>query len=259
MNGLSREVTERPATATEWFENLDTAIGEQTTLRPKAEARLVVLAPAGAEVYVDDERKASVGRSGRVILAAIAPGRHVLRVSRTGEKDDERVIEIRPDSAEQIIQAQLKSDPSSSAQLTPSHGGSLDSHAGSHTSVPGVVVCTRCQSRFAAGAKFCGRCGNTTFTSLAGAQPTPSVSPGPPRPFVAPTPTPGPPAGVSCTRCHTRYAAGTKFCGKCGIPIGIGTIEWKPPKPVEIFCKNCGTSYSAATKFCGRCGKPINR
>jgi hypothetical protein len=128
MSGLAREVADRPATAVEWFEQLDSAIGTQTTQRPEAESRLVILAPSGAEVYIDDERQASVGRSGRVILTAIAPGRHVLRVARSGEKDDERVIEIRPDSAEQIIQAQLKIDPSSNAQLTPSHGGSLDSH-----------------------------------------------------------------------------------------------------------------------------------
>jgi len=244
MSGLSREVSERPASAAEWFEQLNSAVGNQTMPRPESESRLVILAPSGAEVYVDDERKGSVGRSGRVILTGIAPGRHVLRVARSGERDDEREIEIRADGLEQIIQAQLKSDPSSSAQLTPSHGGSLDSHAGGHSSVPGVVVCTRCQSRFAAGAKFCGRCGNTTFTSLIGDQAHP---------------VPPPPTNiVSCPRCHTRYALGTKFCGKCGIPIGVGAIEWRPPKPVEIFCKSCGTSYASLTKFCGRCGKPIS-
>jgi len=244
MSGLAREVSERPASAIEWFEQLDSAIGDQTTPRAEAESRLVILAPSGAEVYIDDERQGSVGRSGRVILTAIAPGRHVLRVARSGEKDDERVIEIRPDSAEQIIQAQLTSDPSS-AQLTPSHGGSLDSHAGGHSSVPGVVVCTRCQSRFAAGAKFCGRCGNTTFVSLVEDPPPPVFSPPPTQ-------------GVACPRCSRRYAMGTKFCGKCGIPIGVGAIDWKAPKPVEIFCKSCGTSYAATTKYCGRCGKPIN-
>ena len=66
------------------------------------------MAPSGAEVYVDDERYGSVGRSGRVILTSLAPGQHVLRVSKSGEPDDERVIEIRSDIAEQIIEAQLK-------------------------------------------------------------------------------------------------------------------------------------------------------
>jgi len=244
MSGLAREVSERPDSAAEWFEQLDNAIGNQTTQRPEAESRLVVLASAGAEVYVDDERKGSVGRSGRVILTAIAPGQHVLRVARSGEKDDERLIEIRPDGAEQIIQAQLRNDPSSSALLTPSHGGSLDSHVGSRSSVPGVVVCTRCQSRFAAGAKFCGRCGNTTFASLVEDQPAPGVPP--PSTNV-----------ITCPRCSGSYLPGTKFCGKCGIPIGVGAIDWRAPKPVEIFCNTCGASYAAMTKFCGRCGKPI--
>jgi outer membrane usher protein FimD/PapC len=51
------------------------------------------MAPAGAEVYVDDERQGSIGRSGRVILKSIPPGKHVLRVAHAGDRDDERVIE----------------------------------------------------------------------------------------------------------------------------------------------------------------------
>ena len=229
MSGLARDLSERPASAVEWFEQLESAVGDQTTQRPETDARLVILAPSGAEVYLDDERQGSVGRSGRVILTAVAPGRHVLRVARSGDMDDERVIEIRPGGAEQIIQAQLKNDPSSSG----------------HSSLPGVVVCTRCQSRFAAGAKFCGRCGNTTFASLFESPPVPA----PPQPQTT---------SVTCPRCHSRYSIGTKFCGKCGIPIGVGAIDWKAPKPVEIFCKHCGSSYAGMTRFCGRCGKPIN-
>ena len=120
------------------------------------------MAPSGAEVYVDDERYGSVGRSGRVILTSIAPGQHVLRVSKAGEPDDERVIEIRSDIAEQIIEAQLKLGVSSN-QLTPSRGGSLDSKHGGNSTTLVVVMCTKCHSRFAEGVKFCGRCGNTTF------------------------------------------------------------------------------------------------
>ena len=120
------------------------------------------MAPQGSEVYVDDERHGSIGRSGRVILNSIPPGQHVLRVARAGEVDDERVIEIRPDGIEQIIQAQFKSAPSSE-QLTPSRGGSLDSRAGGATNTPRVVACASCGSRFAEGIKFCGRCGGTTF------------------------------------------------------------------------------------------------
>src|SRR4029453_16857977 len=90
------------------------------------DSRLVIMAPSGAEVYVDDERYGSVGRSGRVILKSLPPGQHVLRVSRSGEPDDERVIEIRSDVAEQIIEAQFTA-ATSSKHLTPSQGGSLAS------------------------------------------------------------------------------------------------------------------------------------
>ena len=200
----------------------------------------MIMAPSGAEVYVDDERYGSVGRSGRVILTSLAPGQHVLRVAKTGEPDDERVIEIRSDIAEQIIEAQLKIGVSSN-QLSPSRGGSLQSKHGGHSTTLSVVMCTKCHSRFAEGVKFCGRCGNTTFQPVsADVQTSPPAS-----------------SGTTCPRCRQEYPAGTKFCGRCGIPIGAASLDWRAPKPVEVFCSGCSSSYPAGTKFCGRCGKPI--
>ena len=204
------------------------------------------MAPSGAEVYVDDERYGSVGRSGRVILTSLAPGKHVLRVAKSGEPDDERVIEIRSDIAEQIIEAQLKIGISNN-QLTPSRGGSLDSRHGGHSATLGVVMCTKCHSRFADGVKFCGRCGNTTFQPVSTDVNTAPLS----------SPGTAAPAGVTCPRCRHSYPPKTKFCGRCGIPIGTASLDWRPPKPVEVFCRTCSSSYPAGTKFCGRCGKPI--
>ncbi len=162
LQALARDPAERPPNASEWFDSLETRRANEFETPSPGDSRLVVMAPQGSEVYVDDERHGSIGRSGRVILNSIPPGQHVLRVARSGEVDDERVIEIRPDGIEQIIQAQFKSAPSSE-QLTPSRGGSLDSRAGAHPSAPRVVACASCGSRFAEGIKFCGRCGNTTF------------------------------------------------------------------------------------------------
>jgi hypothetical protein len=238
MKALAKEVNDRPASASEWFESFANAVSASSETVKRKDSRLVVMAPSGAEVYVDDERYGSVGRSGRVILTSLAPGQHVLRVSKSGEPDDERVIEIRSDIAEQIIEAQLKIGVSSN-QLTPSRGGSLDSKHGGHSTTLVVVMCTKCHSRYAEGVKYCGRCGNTTFQPVTGELPTPS------------------PATVMCGRCRQTYSAGTKFCGRCGIPIGTASLDWRPPKPVEVFCRGCNSSYPAGTKFCGRCGKPI--
>lgn len=249
MKALAVDPNQRPASATEWFDSFAAAVATDSETTPKrCDSRLVVMAPSGAEVYVDDERYGSVGRSGRVILTSVAPGKHVLRVSKTGEPDDERVIEIRSDVAEQIIEAQLKIGISSN-QLSPSRGGSLDSRSGGNSTTLVVVMCTRCQSRFAEGVKFCGRCGNTTFQPVTGELPqTPATA----TPITSP-----PPSGITCQRCGQTYAAGIKFCGRCGIPIGTSALDWRQPKPVEVFCLSCGTSYPAGTKFCGRCGKPI--
>lgn len=241
MKALAKEPKDRPATASEWLESFAAAaaVTDSGTLK-RGDSRLVIMAPAGSEVYVDDERYGSVGRSGRVILTSLATGQHVLRVSKSGEPDDERVIEIRSDMAEQIIEAQLKIGVSSN-QLTPSRGGSLDSKHGGHSTTLVVVMCSRCHSRFAEGVKFCGRCGNTTFQPVSGE-------------LQMPAPTPAPASGITCPRCGQLYAAATRFCGRCGIPLGAAALEWRAPKPVEVFCRSCKTSYPAGTKFCGRCG-----
>ncbi len=242
MHALARDPLERPATASEWLDEFEAASVDESQ-SATGDARVVILAPAGAEVYVDDERQGSVGRSGRVILSSIAPGQHVLRVSRIGDADDERVIEIRPDGAEQIIQAQSRSAPSSE-QLTPSRGGSLDSRMGSEPVAHGVVMCAQCHSRFAEGVRFCGRCGNTSFQAI--------TATGSLQPAVI--------AGVviTCPRCSQQYPFGTRFCGRCGIPIGTASLDWKAPRAVEVLCKQCGTSYPAATRFCGQCGNAFS-
>src|SRR5262249_9236807 len=215
MKALAKDPKDRPASASEWFESVATAVATDTGALKRGDSRLVIMAPAGSEVYVDDERYGSVGRSGRVILTSIAPGQHVLRVARSGEADDERVIEIRSDIAEQIIEAQL-SIGASSKHLSPSRGGSLKSRHDDHTTTLVVVMCTRCHSRFAEGVKFCGRCGNATFQPVSGELQTQ-------------TPAPPPTPGNTCSRCGNTYAAATKFCGRCGIPLGNPTLEWRAP------------------------------
>jgi len=247
MKALAKEPNDRPATATEWFEGFAEAISTESEEGRRGESRLVIMAPSGAEVYVDDERYGSVGRSGRVILTSVAPGKHVLRVSRSGEPDDERVIEIRSDVAEQIIEAQAKR--STSSHLTPSRGGSLDSKTGAQSTTLVVVMCTKCQSRFAEGVKFCGRCGNTTFQ--------PVSETGPLKPPIGSGVKP-PAETITCPRCGHSYPRSIRFCGRCGIPIGTSQLEWRQARPVEVFCRGCSTSYPVGTKFCGRCGKPIS-
>ncbi len=261
MHALEKEADKRPATVAEWFEEFEKAAGdkEEDENGTEGDSRVVVMAPVGAEVYVDDERHGSIGRSGRIILKSIAAGRHVLRVSRAGEVDDERVIEIRPDSSEQIIQAVLRPSPSG-GQMTPSRGGSIGgSMSGPASSLPGVVMCAQCGSRFAAGVKFCGRCGGRVFLPVSdGGQTSPggardANAPGSFGSGSRPSGSQGT-GGVQCSRCGTNYSTGTKFCGRCGIPIQSATAVHASPRPNQVFCHNCHTAYPPGTKFCGRCG-----
>jgi serine/threonine protein kinase len=261
MHALEREADARPGTVSEWIEEFERAVGEgdDDESEQEGDSRVIVMAPVGAEVYVDDERHGSIGRSGRVILKSIAPGRHVLRVSRSGEIDDERVIEIRPDSSEQIIQAVLR--PShSGGQVSPSRGGSIGGASRPGSSLPGVVMCAQCSSRFAAGVKFCGRCGGRVFLPVndtqAGSGPGSGLGLGSGSSLSSGNRSVGAygSGGIQCSRCGTNYQAGTKFCGRCGIPIQAAASTHVPSRPNQVVCHNCHTSYPAGTKFCGRCG-----
>jgi serine/threonine protein kinase len=250
MRALEIEAAKRPATVGEWIAELEEAAGDVEDKKNAGTSRLVILAPINAEVYVNDERKGSVGSSGKLILTTIPTGRHVLRVSKIGEKDDERVIEIREGANEQVIQAQLKplKDVSSSQ---PSPSGSGSNSVSPHSSVmPGIVACANCGARFAQGVKFCGKCGNRSFNVMTDGERTPSFP---------------------CPRCSATLPPFSKFCGRCGLNItspvnasksqAIGFQSNYPinaPRQVEKICQKCGGKFPPHIKFCGRCGNNLN-
>lgn len=261
MNALERDPEARPASVIEWIEQLENASSGVEEKRTKSDSRVVILAPVGAEVYVDDERFGSVGSSGRVILNSVPPGRHILRVSKSGERDDERVIEVRPDGNEQVIQAQLKSAPSPS-QISPSQGSGIRSGSGPHSSIPGVIACAQCGARFAAGAKFCGRCGGKVFVPVVETH-QPSFNPQQSHPSINQQPQSqhGQQSMNLCPSCQNPISPGTRFCGRCGHNFAVaaqqqpqyGSIA-NAPAPQGVVCPQCRTTYPSGTKFCGRCG-----
>ena len=237
MRSLAIEPNGRQASVAEWINSLESAAEDAKDQTGTGGPKLVILAPPNAEVYLDDERKGSVGSSGRVVLNGIPAGQHILRVSRTGEKDDERVIEIREGTGEQVIQAQLRAVRGTASQPSPSQGSGS---SGAHSSVmPGIVACTSCGSRFAEGVKFCGRCGGRSFT------------------LVSPGELPG---GKPCPRCSNPLPENSKFCGRCGYSMGqrsfstMQAASQSVPSQAERVCSRCGSAYPPHIKFCGRCG-----
>ncbi len=247
MRALETDPNRRPVSVAEWISELEKAAEIVDDRGKSGAARLVIMAPVGAEVYIDDERRGSVGSSGRLVLTGVPAGQHILRVSKPGEKDDERVIELRVGGEEQVIQAQLRPMRGASAsQPSPSH--SSQSGTVNSSLMPGIVACTNCQSRFAEGVKFCGRCGNRSFTL---------VSPGE-----------NSQKFTHCPRCQTQLPADSKFCGRCGysfapasnLPatqafgLSSGVIQ---PQPVQKLCRRCGAAFPPHIKFCGRCGSAL--
>jgi eukaryotic-like serine/threonine-protein kinase len=248
MSALEIDPGMRPSTVSGWISELEEAAEDVHEGRRSSGSRLVVMAPNGSEVYINDERKGSVGSSGRVVLGDIPPGRHVLRVAKAGEHDDERLIEVRAGGNEQVIQAQLRtarggtsSHPSSTGSPT---GGSQPSSV-----IPGIVACVNCGSRFAEGVRFCGRCGGGSFAMVSAGE-MPSTYP--------------------CPRCSASLPGNSRFCGRCGMnitpaahaaavrPSGFASGHRDTPAQAERLCRRCGGVYPAHIKFCGRCGLTLS-
>ena len=243
MSALETKPENRPATAAEWIAELESAAENIDEGKNTGTSRLVILAPVNAEVYVNDERKGSIGSSGRLILSSVPAGRHVLRVSKAGEKDDERVIEIRKDANEQVIQAKLKSLRESNSQPSSSQTGTAKSSL-----MPGIVRCTNCSARFAEGVKFCGRCGNRSFAVISEGENKQEFS---------------------CPQCSATLPASSKFCGKCGLNIAQkGSLPLKNISESSTHspainskqktCPYCSVSFPPNINFCGRCGNRLN-
>lgn len=248
MTALEIEPVKRPASVSEWITNLEAAAEDVKDKSNVGTTRLVILAPVSAEVYVNDERKGSVGSSGRLVLSTVPAGQHVLRVSKPGEKDDERVIEVREGADEQVIQAQLKPIHENKSQPSPSESGT--GSATQSSVMPGIVSCTNCDARFAEGVKFCGRCGNRNFSRI-GETIDKLI--------------------IKCPRCEANLPQFSKFCGRCGLNINqTANVSVNNPvvnsapgfapgttRQVERICGRCGAKSSPNVKFCGRCGNNL--
>jgi serine/threonine protein kinase len=244
MRALATNPTDRSTTVGEWIAELEAAAADVDE-RPAGGSRLVVLAPLDAEVYVDDERKGSVGSSGRLVLTNIPPGRHVLRVSKAGERDDERLIELTGAGGEQVIQAQLRGRYTSQSPASHSStGGSPQSSV-----MPGIVGCANCGARFAEGVRFCGRCGSGSFHQI--------------------VPASGGIPTYTCPRCAAQLPGNSRFCGRCGFsaaqpqsaqipPASFISPQPTAPRQAERLCRRCGGAYPAHIKFCGKCGVTLS-
>lgn len=249
MSALERDPDKRVSSISEWIDKLEEAAADVGDKVQPGAGKLTVLAPTGAEVYINDERKGSIGSSGRLILSTVPAGQHILRVAKKGERDDERVIELREGGEEQVIQAQLKPMRGvTGSQPSPSQGASSSGVAGSL--MPGIVACTNCDSRFAEGVQFCGRCGNKNFTLVSKGEAL---------------------SANKCPRCSASLPNNSKFCGRCGLnmnqtaAVNVHSTNPRPASPFQASpqninktCTNCGSKYPPNVSFCGRCGRGLS-
>ncbi len=178
-------------------------------------------------------------------------GQQILRVSKKGETDDERVIEIREGGEEQVIQAQLRAIKEVTASQ-PSSSQATSISGAESSLMPGIVMCDKCNSRFAEGVQYCGRCGNNSFSIVSLGQAANENI---------------------CPKCSAQLLFNSKFCGRCGFNIIKKTTNSNlVKKPVDFTnqkddsqissvqkrCPKCSSTYPANVKFCGRCGINLN-
>ncbi len=241
MSALAREPEKRVPDVAGWIDRLEEAAADVGESSAAGASKLTILAPEGAEVYVNDERKGSIGRSGRLILSSVPAGWHILRVAKQGERDDERIIVLRESGEEQVIQAQLR--PERGSRPSPSEGA--ESSGAESSLMPGIVACRKCGSRFAEGVQFCGRCGNRDFSIVSEGDSG---------------------IGYVCPRCTVRLPENAKFCGRCGLNMENGPLHHPGSQgtathsrePSVNRCFKCGSTYPLGVKFCGRCGVAMN-
>jgi serine/threonine protein kinase len=254
MRALARDVNERPISVNEFISDFENAVNQSEVPQVEETSRVVVLAPIGSEIYVDDERKGSVGSSGRMVLSSIPPGVHVLRVSRPGEKDDERVIEVRG-SAEQVIQAQLK--PISGSQPSPSQGSQPGSSGAPSSIMPNIVACSKCGARFVEGVSFCGRCQNTVFVPVTDETTTNQQTKQEPVLF-SPTTQQANNGQVSQYNQQTNQNIQNQPYQPQHSRIVVNNFNQPPQTANQFNCPNCGKVLPANAKFCGGCGLNMN-
>jgi RNA polymerase subunit RPABC4/transcription elongation factor Spt4 len=164
------------------------------------------------------------------VLASLPPGRHVLRISHAGGRDDERLIELRAEAGEQVIQAQLR--PAGGGSGDGSGAESVGAGRSSMGSVPSIVACAGCGSRFASGVKFCGRCGGRSFVGIE---------------IEA--------AARRCPRCSEGIRGEAKFCGRCGFVLA--GAQPQTAETTRRVCVGCGTVFPDGVRFCGKCGSAM--
>ncbi len=80
----------------------------------------------------------------------------------------------------------------------------------------GVVLCSHCNEKIAAGSKYCPKCGKPMIIRE---------------------------EMESCPSCHAMITAHSRFCPKCGANLAQKT------------CASCGATIDAGDVFCPQCGK----
>ncbi len=189
----------------------------------KPKSKLVVMAPAGAEVFIDDERQGNVDRSGRLIIQSVATGKHILRVSHSGYPDDERIVEVKEVGDEEVIQAQFRlpdtiaappaTDAAPNRDTAPVSFGTAEpdyAPTGELAPIEGVVIDT---------------------APLEAREPTSSSGP------TAPT--------------DQDWATALSSAPQPSV-VGAAT-----PSVYLMVCGACGQQFSSAMKFCTSCGHTL--
>ncbi|HEV2352213.1 MAG TPA: PEGA domain-containing protein [Terriglobia bacterium] len=80
---------------------------------------LIEASPGGAQVYIDDEPKATTSPEGRVRFSELPPGLHVVRLSVVGYSDYEQKVELKPGQTSTVYATLAAVKAASTPSYTP--------------------------------------------------------------------------------------------------------------------------------------------
>ncbi|MEO6391519.1 MAG: TIR domain-containing protein [Pyrinomonadaceae bacterium] len=93
MTGLNREAGARPPSITAWIAELESTVGVMASVGASL-PQIVVKAPPGSRVFLDDEEQGQTDRTGVFTLLAAMRGVHLVRVQLPNGNESESLVEV---------------------------------------------------------------------------------------------------------------------------------------------------------------------
>jgi hypothetical protein len=219
---LSRDVASRPGSIGEWMSKIETAVERASAdLGAERPPEVMVVAPAGTTVILDDEVQGTVPANGEFSLLMVQLGVHMVRVVFPDDTDAERLLEI-TSTAESatvrvVFERPVSQDQSAVAPAAPSIGSNdgmplaaagLGQEGGPAN---GATPMVEMGSIYEPAAQEAGTVLSTPIIDASNKAAAPEAE------------------RMNCEKCGGDIRSTSKFCRICGAPVSKA-----PASPIDV-------------------------